>query len=107
MHTIIPVKDVAYKIIFHTVDAFQIWNDQLAHPMGLVEKLLAILLIIFYKSVVMISATVKNILRPFYLKIIFQCLRFLDHIQKNMYGSDTNIVWTVQTFHGCKDSSIR
>ena len=84
--------DVAYKIIFHTVDVFQIWNDQLAHPMGLLEKLLAILLIIFYKSVVMISATVKKILRPSYLKIIFQCLRFLDHIQENMFESDTNIV---------------
>ena len=48
MHTIILVKDVAYKIIFHTVDAFQIWNDQLAHSMGLVEKLLAILLVIFF-----------------------------------------------------------
>ena len=75
--------------------------------MGLLEKLLAILLIIFYKRVVMISATEKNILRPFYLKIIFQCLRFLDHIQENMFGSDTNIVWTVQAFHGCKDTSIK
>ena len=51
MHTIIPVQNVAYKIIFHTVDAFQIWNDQLAHPMGLVEKLLAILLVIFFSKV--------------------------------------------------------
>ena len=51
MHTIISVQDVAYKIIFHTIDAFQIWNDQLAHPMGLVEKLLAILLVIFFSKV--------------------------------------------------------
>ena len=41
MHTIIPVQDVAYKIIFHTIDAFQNWNDQLAHPMGLVEKIIS------------------------------------------------------------------
>ena len=41
MHTIIPVENVAYKIIFHTVDAFQIWNDQLVHPMGLVEKIIS------------------------------------------------------------------
>jgi len=107
MHTVIPVQDVAYKIIFHTIDAFQIWNDQLAHPMGLVEKLLAIQLFIFFKSVVTTSATVKQILRPSYLKIIFQCLRFLDHIKENMFESDTNIVWTDQAFHGCKDSSIR
>ena len=92
MHTIIPAQNVAYKIIFHTIDAFQIWNDQLAHPMGLVEKLLAIQLFIFFKSVVTTSATVKQILRPSYLKIIFQCLRFLDHIQENMFESDTNIV---------------
>ena len=50
MHTIIPVQDVAYKIIFHTIDAFQIWNDQLAHPMGLVEKLLAILVVIIFQK---------------------------------------------------------
>ena len=50
MHTIIPVQNVAYKIIFHTVDAFQIWNDQLADPMGLLEKLLAILLVIFFQK---------------------------------------------------------
>ena len=34
-------------------------------------------------------------------------LRFLDHIQKNMYGSDRKIVWTVQAFHGCIDTSMR
>ena len=51
MHTVIPVQDVAYKIILHTIDAFQNWNDQLAHPMGLVEKLLAILLVIFFSKV--------------------------------------------------------
>ena len=107
MHTIILVQDVAYKIIFHTIDAFQIWNDQLAHPMGLVEKLLAIQLFIFFKSVVTTSAIVKQILKPSYLKIIFQCLRFLDHIKENMFESDTNILLTDQTFHGCKDSSIR
>ena len=50
MHTIILVQDVAYKIIFHTIDAFQIWNDQLAHHMGLVEKLLAILWVIFFQK---------------------------------------------------------
>ena len=41
MHTIIPVQNVVYKINFYTVDAFQIWNDQLAHPMGLVEKIIS------------------------------------------------------------------
>ena len=107
MHTIISVQDVAYKIIVYTVEAFQIWNDQLAHSMGLVEKLLAIQLFIFFKIVVTTSATVKQILRPSYLKIIFQCLRFLDHIQENMFGSDINIVWTDQAFYDCKNSSIR
>ena len=50
MHTIIPVQNVAYKIIFHTIDAFRIWNDQLVHPMGLGEKILAILLVIFFQK---------------------------------------------------------
>jgi hypothetical protein len=39
-----------YKIFFHTVDVFQIWNDQLARPMGLVEKLLAIQMFIFFQK---------------------------------------------------------
>ena len=50
MHTIIPVQNVAYKIIIQTFDAFQIWIDQLSHPMGLVEKLLGILLVIFFQK---------------------------------------------------------
>ena len=50
MHTIIPVQDVAYKIFFHTIDAFQIWNDQLVHPMRLGEKLLAIVLVILFQK---------------------------------------------------------
>ena len=50
MHTIIPLQNVVYKINFYTVDAFHIWNDQLAHPMGLVEKLLAILLVIIFQK---------------------------------------------------------
>ena len=32
--------------IFHIVDPFKIWNDQLAHPKGMREKLLVILLVL-------------------------------------------------------------
>ena len=34
--------------IFHIVDPFKIWNDQLAHPKGMREKLIAILLVIIF-----------------------------------------------------------
>ena len=80
---------------------------QLAHPMGLVEKLLAIQLFIFFQKSGYDKCHSETDFKTLLLKIIFQCLRFLDRIQENMFESDTNIVWTVQTFHGCKDSSIR
>ena len=96
MHTIIPVENVAYKIIFHTVDAFQIWNDQLVHPMGLVEKLLAILLVIIFQKCDYDKCH-RQILRPSYLKIIFQCLSSLDHIQVWLrykhYKDSSDILW--------------
>ena len=62
----------------------------------------------FSQSVDTLGAIGKQILRPSYLKIRLNILiRFLDHIQENIYGSDTKIVWTVQVFHGCEDTSIR
>ena len=48
MHTTIPVQHVVCEIIFHTVDAFRIWKEQLGHHMELGEKLLAILLVIIF-----------------------------------------------------------
>ena len=74
--------------------------------MGLVEKIISNSIGHIFQKCGYDKCHIQ-ILRPSYLKIIFQCLRFLDHIQENMFGSDTNIVWTDQAFHGCKDSSIR
>ena len=72
--------DVAYKIIFHTVDVFQIWNDQLARPRGLVEKLLAIQMFIFFQKrgydmcsiicVYDLSICSQDFVQSFYIQII-------------------------------------
>ena len=49
----------------------------------------------------------KQILRPSYLKIRLTLLDSLIIFKKNMSGYDTKIVWTVQAFHGCIDTSMR
>ena len=57
--------------IFHIVDPFKIWNDQLAHPKGMREKLIAILLVIIFPQYRYgkYHTIGKQILRPSYLKI--------------------------------------
>ena len=50
MHTIISVQDVVYKIFFTLLMHSKFGMHQLAHPMGLVEKLLAIQLFIFFQK---------------------------------------------------------
>ena len=69
MHTTIPVQHVAYKIIFHTIDAFWIWNDQLGHPKGRVKNYWQFFWSRLSQSVDTISATRRWILRSSYLKI--------------------------------------
>ena len=56
---------------FHIVDPFKIWNDQLAHPKGMREKLIAIILVIIFPQYGYgkYHTIGKQILRPSYLKI--------------------------------------
>ena len=77
MNTPILVQHVAYKIIFNTIDAFQIWNDQLGHPKGRVKNYWQFFWSRLSQSVDTIIATGKQILRPSYLKIR---LNFLDSL---------------------------
>ena len=57
--------------IFHIIDPFKIWNDQLAHPKGMREKLIAILLVTIFPQYEYgkYHTIGKQILRPSYLKI--------------------------------------
>ena len=37
-----PVPHVAYKVIFHNVDAFKIWHERLGHPgIGMMRKIIS------------------------------------------------------------------
>jgi hypothetical protein len=36
-----PFPHIAYKVIFHNVDAFQIWHNRLGHPgVGMMRKII-------------------------------------------------------------------
>ena len=87
---------VAYKVIFQDVDAFQIWHDRLGHPgVGMMRKITGnsighnLPTTSFPKSqdfVCTACATGKLILRPSYLKIKAEPLKFLERIQGDICG---------------------
>ena len=86
MHTTIPIQHVAYKIIFYTIDAFQIWNDQLGHPKGWVKNYWQFFWSRFSQSMATISDTGKQILRPSYLKIRLNILDSLTIFKRICVG---------------------
>ena len=107
---VLCIQPFSYNMLrinfFHIVDLLKIWNDQLSHP----------------KDAWKINSNSFGHNFPQYGYGKYQWdtdfktllsqnqidyLRFLDHIQKNMYVSDTKIVWTVQAFHDCIDTSTR
>ena len=55
--------------IFHIIDPFKIWNDQLSHPKGCVKNYWQFFWSWFFQSVDTVSTTGIRILRPSYLKI--------------------------------------
>jgi len=71
------------------------------------KKLIAILLVIIFPQYGYDKCQWDTDFKTLLSQNQIDYLRFLDHIQKNMYGSDTKIVWTVQAFHGCIDTSTR
>nr|ABF96511.1 retrotransposon protein, putative, Ty1-copia subclass [Oryza sativa Japonica Group] len=86
-----PIAHVAYKVIFQNVDAFHTWHDRLGHPgIGMMRKIIDnsighhLITDKFPKSsdfVCTACATGKLILRPSYLKIRAEPLKFLERIQ--------------------------
>ena len=85
------VTHVAYKIIFQNVDTFQTWHDHLGHPgVGMMRKIIKNAIghnlneAKFPQSldfVCIACATGKLILRPSYLKVKAEPLKFLERIQ--------------------------
>ena len=71
------------------------------------EKLIAILLVIIFPQYGYGKYQWDTDFKTLLSQNQIDYLRFLDHIQKNMYGSDTKIVWTVLAFFGCKDTAVR
>jgi len=103
------VPHVAYKVIFQNVNTFQTWHDRLGHPgIGMMRKIISNYVgrtlsdAKFSQSLDFVCtacATGKLILRPSYLKIHAEPLKFLERIQGDMWSHST-IVWAVQVFHG-------
>ena len=104
-----PVQHVAYKVTFQNVNACQTRHDCLGHPMiGMMRKVTNNFVghtlsdAKFAQSsnfVCTACATGKLILRPSYLKIHAEPLKFLERIQGDMWSHST-IVWAVQVFYG-------
>ena len=106
MHTTILVQYVAYKIFSHCWSIQDLeWST--CSFKGMCEKLIAILLVIIFPQYRYGKYQWDTDFKTLLSQNQIDYLRFLDHIQKNMYGSDTKIVWTVQAFHGCIDTSMR
>nr|CAH66646.1 OSIGBa0146I21.3 [Oryza sativa] len=83
-------------VIFENIDAFRTWHDQLGHPgIGMMRKIIGnsighhLITDKFLKSsdfVCTACATGKLILRPSYLKIRAEQLKFLERIQGDICG---------------------
>jgi hypothetical protein len=103
------VSRVVYKVIFHNVDAFQIWHDRLGHPdVWMIRKIISNCIghnlkeAKFLKTsdfICTTCATRKLILRTSALQIHTEQLKFLEKIQGDMW-SDTTNNWVIQVFHG-------
>jgi hypothetical protein len=90
------VPHIAYKVIFHNVDAFQTWHDRLGHPgIGMMRKIIGNCIghnlreVKFPKQTYFMCTTCvtgKLILKPSPLTIHMEQLKFLERIQGDMCG---------------------
>jgi peptide/histidine transporter 3/4 len=91
-----PVPHVAYKVIFQNVNAFQTWHERLGHPgIGMMRKIISNSVghtlsdaKFLQSSDFMCTACAigKLILRPSYLRIHAEPLKFLERIQGDICG---------------------
>ena len=112
-----PVPHVAYKVIFQNVNGFQVWHDRLGHPgVGMMRKIIGnsighnLSSTKFPKSsnVMCTScATGKLILRPSYLKIKEEPLKFLERIQGDICGPIQSLSGPFRYFMVLIDASTR
>ena len=112
-----PVPHVAYKIIFQNVNAFQTWHDRLGHPgIGMMRKIINnshghnLANSKFPESsdfTCTACATGKLILRPSYLKIKAEPLKFLERIQGHICGPITPSSGSFKYFMVLIDASTR
>jgi len=112
-----PVPHVAYKIIFQNVNTFQTWHDRLGHPgIGMMRKIINnshghdLANSKFPNSsdfICTACATGKLILRPSYLKIKAEPLKFLERIQGDICGPITPLSGPFRYFMVLIDASTR
>jgi hypothetical protein len=111
------VTHVVYKIIFQNVDTFQTWNDRLGHPgVGMIRKIIKNAIdhnlnkAKFPQSsdfVCIACATGKLILRPSYLKVKTEPLKFLERIQGDICGPIQPLSGSFRYFMVLIDASTR
>jgi hypothetical protein len=90
------IKHVAYKIFFQNLYVFKTWHDRLGHPrIGMMRKIIGNSIGHHINTsklpkpsdfVGIAYAMGKLILRPSYLKIKFEALIFLEHVQGDICG---------------------
>jgi peptide/histidine transporter 3/4 len=112
-----PVPHVAYKVIFHNVDAFKTWHERLGHPgIGMMRKIMSnssghgMSDRKFPQSsdfVCTSCATGKLILRPSHLKVQAEPLKFLERIQGDICGPIQPLSGPFRYFMVQIDASIR
>jgi hypothetical protein len=111
------VQHIAYKVIFYNVNAFQTWHDRLGYPgIGMMRKIITnsvghnlsntkLLQSSYYTCTA--CATGKLILRPSYLKIRAEPLKFLEHIQGDICGPIQPLSGPFRYFMVLIDASTR
>jgi hypothetical protein len=111
------VPHIAYKVIFHNVDAFKTWHSRVDHPrIGMMRKIIGNYIdhdlkdVKFPKSnnfVCTSCAMGKLILWPSPLKIHAKPLKFLERIQGDICGPIQPLCGHFRYFMVLVDASIR
>ena len=112
-----PVPHVAYKVIFQNVNTFQTWHDHLGHPgIGMMRKIIGNCIGHDLKNskflqssdfICTACATEKLILRPSYLRIQVEPLKFLERIQGDICGPIQPLSGPFRYFMVLIDASTR
>ena len=112
-----PIEHVAYKIIFQDIDTFRNWHDRLGHPgIGMMKKIIGNSIGHDMENAKFpqnkdfcctACATGKLILRPSYLKIRVEPLKFFERIQGDICGPIQPLSGPFRYFMVLIDASTR